>query len=160
MLEVKGDARMGNDSQVPGNRAAILTVSRRFRVPAEVVYDAWLDGSKLGRWLFVTPGGELVRAEADGRVGGNFTVIERRGEVLAEHFGTYLELERPRRIVFQFHTNHEESPTLVTVAIRPLPDGCELTLSHELEPKWESFRDRATAGWTMILEGLGRLLGY
>lgn len=135
-----------------------LTVSRNFPFPPEQVYDAWLDPQAVGRWLFATPDGVIERAELDPKVGGRFVVAERRGEMLAEHFGEFLELDRPRRIVFRFATSREEASTRVIVELEPTTAGCRVTLSHDLAPEWETFADRARQGWTLILDGLAGTL--
>lgn len=136
-----------------------VLVRRRFAAPPEQVYDAWLDGESVGRWLFATDGGEMVKVEVDPRVGGRFTIVERRGEELAEHFGEYLELERPRRIVFGFWTSFDEERSTVTVQIEEAPGGCEVVLTHEMDPQWAEYADQTRHGWTTILEGLARSLG-
>jgi uncharacterized protein YndB with AHSA1/START domain len=136
----------------------ILRIARRFSHPPERVFDAWLDPASLGRWLFATEGGEMLRVEADPRVGGEFIIVEKRGVALAEHFGRYVEIDRPRRLAFTFSTDRESNPTLVTVDIVPTADGCELTLTHEMDPQWAAYADRAREGWTMILEGLATTL--
>lgn len=132
----------------------MISVSRRFAASAEQVFAAWLDPLNIGKWLFKTPTGEMDRVEVDPRVGGSFAIVEKRGDVLAEHFGTYVTIEAPRRLVFSFTTNRESNPTLVTIEITPVAGGCQLVLSHKLEPKWASFVDQARSGWTMILENL------
>src|SRR6187549_2991706 len=80
----------------------LLVVKRTIDAPAELVFDAWLDQDSIRNWLFATPGGEMVRVEVDPRVGGEFIVFEKRGDMVAEHYGRYLEIDRPRRIVFLF----------------------------------------------------------
>lgn len=139
-------------------RPAILSVTRRFDATPERVFDAWLDPALVARFLFATPNGERVRVEVDGRVGGSFVVVEKRGDQLAEHFGTYLEIDRPRRLVFTFATDREQAPTRVTIDIVPMDGGCELTLSHAMSPEWSAFTDRARAGWTLILDTLASTL--
>ncbi len=131
---------------------ATLSVSRRFDASAERVFDAWLDPEKASKWLFATPTGRMVRAEVDARVGGSFTFVRRDGDDV-EHVGEYLEIDRPRRLVFTFAVPRF-SPvfTRVSVDIVPLGAGCELTLTHEgVPPEWA---DRTREGWTMILAGL------
>jgi uncharacterized protein YndB with AHSA1/START domain len=135
-----------------------LVVTRRYDFPPERVYDAWLDPESLGRWLFATSTGVMQRVEVDPRVGGEFVVVEKRGELLAEHFGKYLELERPRRIVFEFRTDRSMLPTIVTVLIAGTESGCELRLSHHIPPEWAAHADKARGGWTRILEGLAATL--
>ena len=78
---------------------AVARVSHRFSVPAERVYDAFLDVSKARRFLYASPAGEIVQAELDPRVGGASVITDQRDGAEVEHSGTYLELERPRRIV-------------------------------------------------------------
>jgi len=138
---------------------AMLKVTRAFKASAERVFDAWLDEKTAGRWWFATPTGKMVRCEIDGRVGGKFVIAEQRGETVAEHFGTFVELARPTRIVFDFATGAKEAPTRVTVAIAPRArGGCDVTLSHTMSPEWEAYKDRAIQGWTMILESLGKTI--
>jgi uncharacterized protein YndB with AHSA1/START domain len=85
-------------------------------------------------------------------------IVEKRGDVLAEHFGAFVEIDRPRKLVFDFSTNPNEKPTRVTVEFKPMAGGCEMTLWHIMGPEWASFVDRARAGWTMIAEGLARTI--
>ena len=136
----------------------ILRVARRFAHPPERVFDAWLDPAALGRWLFATPNGEMLRVAVDPRVGGEFAVAEKRGDAVAEHFGRYVEIERPKRLAFTFFTDRESNATLVTIDIVPTAAGCELTLTHEMDPQWAAYADRTRDGWTMILERLAATL--
>ena len=133
-----------------------VEISRRIAAPPERVFDAWLDPDGLGRWLFATPDGVTERVEVDPRVGGRFEVDERRGDEVAKHWGTYVELDRPRRLAFDFGTSFEATPTRVTVTIAPDGDGSLLTLRHE--GVWADWEDRTRQGWGMILESLERAI--
>jgi uncharacterized protein YndB with AHSA1/START domain len=137
-----------------------LTIRHRFAASPERVFDAWLDPATAGRWLFATPGGKMERVEIDPRVGGGFVIAERRGETLVEHFGTYMALDRPHRLVFDFVAGKADgTPTRMILDFAAVAGGCEATLSFDLAPEWLAFRDRTVKGWTMILDGLGRSLG-
>jgi uncharacterized protein YndB with AHSA1/START domain len=137
----------------------IARVTRRFEASAERVFDAWLDPEKARRFLFATPKGEMVRAEIDPRVGGAFNFTERRGELEAEHIGEYHEIDRPRRLVFTFRAERNSTDlSRITIDIVPQENGCELVLTHEIDPKWADYKDRTEAGWTMILQGLAAAL--
>ncbi|HYI47067.1 MAG TPA: SRPBCC domain-containing protein [Allosphingosinicella sp.] len=136
----------------------ILTVERHIDAPPERVFDAWLDADAVGRWLFATPDGVMEKVEIDPRVGGKFLIVERRGDQLAEHFGEYLEIDRPRRLVFSFAAMREAGYTKVVVTIVPDGDGSLVTLVHEMDAEWADYESRTRQGWTMILDRLARTL--
>jgi uncharacterized protein YndB with AHSA1/START domain len=135
-----------------------VRVTRRFAASPERVFDAWLDPAKAGCFLFTTPTGQMVRAEIDPRVGGAFCFTDRRDGEDIEHVGEYLELDRPRRIVFTFVVlKYTKEVTRVTIDIAPVAGGCELTLAHE--GVLEEYAERTQGGWTKILGGLAATIG-
>jgi uncharacterized protein YndB with AHSA1/START domain len=137
----------------------VIRVSRRYDFSAERVFDAWLDVEKARKVLFATSTGQMVRAEIDPRVGGAFNFTERRDGADAEHIGEYLEIDRPRRLVFTFQTERGSTDvSRVTIEIAPQGAGCELTLTHEIDPKWADYKARTEAGWTTILDGFAAVL--
>jgi uncharacterized protein YndB with AHSA1/START domain len=154
--------------------AKVVTVSHRYQHPAERVYDAWLNPDIARQWLFTMANSEVVVCNIDARVGGKFRIVDRReqhGDVEnvkgsvkldlhgdTEHVGEYLELDPPRRIVFNFAVP-QFSPdyTKVIIDIQPTQSGCELTLRHEgVLPDWA---DRTEQGWGMLLGQLEQTLG-
>ncbi len=130
-----------------------VRVTRQFSASAERVYDAWLDPEMAKRFLFATARGEMVRAEIDARVGGSFVFTDRRDGEDIEHVGTYVELDRPRRIVFDFSVpRFSAQSTRIAIDIAPLASGCTLTLTHEgVLPE---FKERTEHGWSTIVNGL------
>ena len=132
---------------------ATLRVTRRCDASAERVFDAWLDAERAATFLFATAAGRMVRADIDARVGGSFCFVDRRDGEDVEHTGTYLEIDRPRRLVFTFLVpKYSAATTRVTVEIVPLGMGCELTLTHDgVLPEYAS---RTESGWIAILEAL------
>jgi uncharacterized protein YndB with AHSA1/START domain len=138
-------------------KLARLQVVRRFDAAAERVFDAWLDPGTAAKWLFATASGQMIRVEIDPRVGGLFNFTRRDGDDV-EHVGEYLEIDRPRRLVFTFSVpKYSTQVTRVSIDIVPLESGCELTLTHEdVLPEWAS---QTEAGWGMILDSLARTLG-
>jgi uncharacterized protein YndB with AHSA1/START domain len=137
----------------------ILTIRRDIAAPPERVFDAWLDPADAARFLFATPDGEMIRCDIDARVGGGFTLTERRPAGDAEHRGRFVEIDRPRRLVFLFAADPagEGEWTRVTVEIAGTPSGCTLTLTHEMDPQWAAYEPQTRKGWTMILESLARM---
>jgi uncharacterized protein YndB with AHSA1/START domain len=135
-----------------------LTISRRLAAPPEKVFSAWTDPQKLKRW-FGPPGVEVLRAEADARVGGRYRVTARSpdGE---EHevSGAYREVVPNQRLVFTWAwRSTPERESLVTVQIRPDGDGSLLTLTHE-QFFDEPARDRHQHGWTGSMDKLEQMI--
>lgn len=135
-----------------------VTVTHRYAHSPEKVFDAWLDPSLARRFLYTTPDGEVIRCDIDARVGGRYAIVDRRppgGEFSGdiEHVGEYLEIDRPRRLVFTFGVPQFDPVfTRVTVEIAPDGDGCVLTLTNDDVPA--EWADSNTEGWTMILGSL------
>lgn len=134
--------------------AASVIVTYRYAAPPEKVFDAFLDVGVARRFLFATAAGEMITAEIDPRVGGGFTFVERRPEMGdVRHVGEYLEIDRPRRLVFTFGVPQFD-PGMTTVAIDIIADGegCRLTLTNDGVPP--AYRDGNREGWSRILGGL------
>ena len=136
-----------------------IRVEKRFRHPRERVFEAFIDPSRVGEWLFHTPDGVMEKTDYEPRAGGAFAIFERRGNVLARHFGRFAAVEYPDRIVFDFWVDEApEAPTRVTVTFSVEDEGCLAVLTHDLAPAWAHFAERTTAGWTMMLDSLERVV--
>lgn len=136
-----------------------LVIKRAYDFPAERVFDAWLTPEVARRWLFTLDDSEVIRCDIDARVGGKFEIIDKRdsGEFKGEirHIGEYLEIERPRRLVFTFGVpQFDPNMTRVEIDIIAKGSGCELTLTHHSVP--EDWQAQTTEGWTMLLRNLAR----
>ena len=132
-----------------------VTVIHRFNNAPERVFDAWLDTEIIAQWMF-GPGvrdEEIVRLTTDPRIGGSFSFLVRRKGEEIDHVGTYLEIERPNRLVFTWGIGEAEA-SRVTVEIVRCEAGCELKLTHELHPDWADYADRTKAAWQKMLEAL------
>ena len=134
----------------------LVEVSRHIAASPEQVFDAWLDPDKARRWLFATEGGMMERCEIDPRVGGSFRIDEGRRRS-RRALGTYIEIDRPRRLVMDFGTSFEETPTHITVTI-VRREGSLLTL-HEggrVGRKRPGGLDEASEGWRRWWSGRHR----
>jgi uncharacterized protein YndB with AHSA1/START domain len=143
------------------NQPVKAVVSHRFAVPAERVFDAWLDPVWIGRWMF-GPGvrdEKIVRLSVEPRVGGKFSFVVNRQNVEIDHVGEYLELDRPRLLVFTWATRDSlPNTSRVIVEILPCDGGCELTLTHVMSADWAAFVDKAAGSWGKMLEALAGAL--
>ena len=136
---------------------AQVKVTRHFNASPERVFDAWLDPRTVGKWLFATPAGQMVRVEVDGRAGGKWIIVDRRNGEDVEHSGEYVEIDRPRRMVFTFCVpKYSSLTTEVTVEIEPAASGCDLTLTQTNVPA--EYLGSNEKGWTGILVGLAEYL--
>ncbi|MBI3558557.1 MAG: SRPBCC domain-containing protein [Deltaproteobacteria bacterium] len=132
-----------------------VQVLRRFDTSAERIFDAFLDPVQAGKFMFATPTGKMIRAHVEPRVGGAFVFIDQRPNGNAEHYGTFTELTRPRRLAFRFAVEKDAKESdLVTIDIVPRDRRCEVVLTHEMNAKFSEFKDRVAEGWTSILSGL------
>ena len=143
-----------------------VRATHHFKASAERVYDAWLDPDKVRVWLSTALknlglSGEIGRVEIDPKVGGAFMFTDMRNGTEARHWGTYLELERPDRIVFTWITadkTEDPDPSKVTLTIQPEGDGCIATLVHELDAKWSDYLERTENGWSCMMKAIASLL--
>jgi uncharacterized protein YndB with AHSA1/START domain len=134
-----------------------VRVSRRLPVAPERAFDAWVDPAVASRWLFATPDGEIVRCDIDARPGGAFVIADRRGGEDIEHVGTYVEIDRPRRLLFRFGVprySNAESTVEVTVAAGEA--GADVTIETRGVPA--EWREQTEQGWRELLARLQDLL--
>jgi uncharacterized protein YndB with AHSA1/START domain len=136
---------------------ATVTVRRAIEAPAEELFDAWLDSASVME--FMRPGDSTrCTATIDGRVGGAFSITMHGATKDHAHRGTYRVIERPRRLVFTWiseHTGQQES--LVTVEFKAVKAGTEIIITHAQLP--EATAQAHVGGWTDILELLARRAG-
>jgi uncharacterized protein YndB with AHSA1/START domain len=127
--------------------------------------DAWLDPDKVRTWFGGAVGrmgltGEGAPAEVDPRVGGKFLFADVRDGVEACHWGTYLEMERPKKMAFTWNTDEsdESDPIRIDMTFEPEGEGCVVRLVTEMDEKWTSHIPLTTSGWSRMLEATEALL--
>jgi uncharacterized protein YndB with AHSA1/START domain len=127
---------------------------RTLPAPPLRVYEAWLDPALLARWM--SPVGHAV-ATVDPRVGGRIRIVMVGDGREIEHRGRFEELIPGRRLVFTWRSRYAGADSLVTVDLRPLPGGTELTLQQTRLPTDQV--GPHTGGWAAMLERLASMLG-
>jgi uncharacterized protein YndB with AHSA1/START domain len=139
-----------------GQRVHTIHVRDRYDAPPRRIFDAWLDPTAAGRWLFATASVPMTDVCIDARVGGSFRCADRQGATTFAFAGRYVEIVPHRRLVFTLSTPRQPVASLVTVTIAPHGTGGALDLVHEHLSSDEAryLEDR----WSGILYGLGVML--
>jgi uncharacterized protein YndB with AHSA1/START domain len=99
---------------------ATVQLRRRVRASAEQVFDLWTKPDLMVRWMSPYPGAVDCKASSDLRPGGAFSLVMTSAESSREVSGTYVHIDRPRKLVFTWIgplTNNVN--TLVTVELTP-----------------------------------------
>jgi uncharacterized protein YndB with AHSA1/START domain len=129
---------------------ATAVARRVLPAPPDVVYDAWLDAEGMLDWMCPRPS-RPTKIELEPRVDGRICLdIDSRGFLL-QITGTYLELDRPRRISFTWRPTvwqESDGESVVTVTFEPHGDGQTLmTIRHTLPA---GMAENYEQGWTRI----------
>ena len=141
------------------SRKIEVKVTHRFQATAERVYDAWLDPVKVRIWLKTALqnmglSGEIGEVAIDARIGGSFLFSDLRDGVETRHWGSYIELERPGKILFTWIVDKSEKPdpSRVCLTTEPDGDGCVATIVHEMDAKWADYVAQTEKGWLCMLK--------
>ena len=139
----------------------VLVLKRVFNAPVERVFDAWTKPEVLAKW-FGPEGFIVTRSELELSVGGDYDIEIRSPDgKLIRHFGKYLEISRPHKLVFSWMLVDQackgsegfEAETIVSIEFKSLELTTELTLSHEQLPGKDAY-DGHQFGWTSSLDSL------
>jgi uncharacterized protein YndB with AHSA1/START domain len=138
------------------------TVEGLFSVPAERVFDAFLDKKMIGRFMFGPEirEEEIVSLTNEPWVGGSYSYVVRRQGKTFDHSGEYIEIDRPHRLVFTWGVKEDPANTRSRIVIEVLPviEGCELTLTHEMPHGQEDFVEKVKAAWGKMIDKLTEIL--
>jgi uncharacterized protein YndB with AHSA1/START domain len=132
----------------------IVQIRRRVRAPAELIFDLWTKPDLMARWMSPFPGAVDCKASSDLRSGGAFSLVMSSKESKREVSGTYVQIDRPRKLVFTWCGPLTDNVnTLVTVELIARGDETDLVLTHERLPT-PAIREGHTAGWGHIFDHL------
>ena len=125
-----------------------LSLIRIIKAPPEKVFAAWTEPKTLKLWMAPTAQMDVAVAETDLKVGGRYRIVmrERDGK---EHRvgGVYKIIEKSRKIIFTWGwEGSSDAETLVTVELRRIGAGTELTLTHSKFAN-DKDRDMHNQGW-------------
>jgi len=141
-----------------------IRMVRRFHAPRERVFQAVTDPRLLEKWLSGPPGWSLANCEIDLREGGRFRYLWKGPEGAEMGMGgTFLEIDRPNRIVHTelFDEDWTGGETTVTTTLTEEAGTTTLTLTVRYTS--EEARDAAletgmTEGISMSYDRLTEML--
>lgn len=148
-----------------------LTMIRNFEVPSAKVFDAWLNPEMMKKWFFTLEGTNQV-AQNNPQVRGTWEIVDHRGGEEYRAIGEYLEIDLHEKLVFTFKMpQFSELEDVITVELKKLQQGCEMTFSQEIKvPREENWtesdiekalgesRDGTEHGWNLMFMGLKELV--
>ena len=132
----------------------IVQIRRRVKAGADEIFELWTQPDLMARWMSPFPGVVDCKASCDLRPGGAFSLVMSSEESSREVSGTYVQIDRPRKLVFTWIgplTNNVN--TLVTIELIPRGDETDLVWTHERLPTPAIVEDH-TRGWATILDHL------
>ena len=141
--------------------AVRLRLERTFEAPRDRVFDAWVDPELLRRWWAASPNWRSPVAEVDARRGGRYRLSMEDSDTGDVHTvaGQYLEVDRPRRLVYTWTWEGEPAEmagsedTRVTVEFHAEGDRTRVVLTHTGFAS-AHVRDLHVGGWGACLDNL------
>ncbi len=141
------------------DHAGTVRLSRVIAAAPEAVFRAWTDPKLVPSW-HGPRGGRIIGFQRDLMEGGTFTLhMEVAGGKTYHVFGTYREVDFPRRLVYTWDLEEAEDwvgETLVTVEFLPEGEATRVVITHEGFPTAED-TEGPRGGWAGCLEALERL---
>lgn len=135
-----------------------VNVEKTIHVPIEQAFDAWLNPVMLSEFMTPMPGMPESDVENDARVGGSFTITMHVGNQKLPHTGTYLEIDRPNKLVFTWKSERSLDDSVVTLNFSRIDDGTTtISLTH-VKFIDEEARSDHEGGWTNILDKFGEIM--
>jgi uncharacterized protein YndB with AHSA1/START domain len=136
-----------------------LRMERRFNAPAQRVFEAWTSPEVLRRWWHAEYDWETSVAEVDLRVGGAVRVVMRDPEKGEEYGGggQYLEIDPPRRLVFTWYWDGNDTRQLIEVDFEEADGVTTVRFTHRDLWNEEAVRDHED-GWGRCFDNLEGVL--
>ena len=134
-----------------------VNLNKTINAPIEKVFDAWLDPEMLAQFILPAPGMSQPEVENDAREGGRFTIIMHVGDDKIPHTGSYLTIDRPRRLVFSWESPYSIDDSTVTLDFKAIDaNTTNVELTH-VKFLHEETRSDHEGGWGNILDKLHEL---
>ncbi len=143
-----------NDTSTPLS----LRIERILPASPEEVFDAYTDAEKQRAWFSILDEGSgIVEIDVDLRVGGTQTVVWGEPGALFRETQTFLEVDRPHRLVTESIGSSPDGATMTTrIEISFVPEGSStrMTVVQSGFPVPEVRDFFVTEVWTGALAGI------
>jgi uncharacterized protein YndB with AHSA1/START domain len=137
-------------------------VTRVFRAPRELVFEAWIDPDQIAAW-WAPAGCEIPRetVQVEPRRGGriHFSMVEAPGGAVYPVRFKIVEISEPELLLLASDPEPEiglPHPMVTRVVFEAEGDSTRVTVVQG--PHTDEMQDRATGGWAGSLDKLERLL--
>lgn len=135
-----------------------VSITKTLSAPIEQVFDAWLDPAMLTRFILPTPGMPQPDVENDPREGGRFRIVMHLGDDRIPHTGTYLEVQRPRRLKFSWESPYSTDDSTVTLDFTALDAKTTRVVLTQMKFLHEEARSDHETGWRNVIDQLAVIL--
>jgi uncharacterized protein YndB with AHSA1/START domain len=146
-----------NNDQTAVSADREITATRIFDAPREMVFDAWTDADRIGRW-WGPNGFTTTTYEMDVRPGGVWRFVmhgpdgrDYKNKIL------YLEVVRPERLVYRHAGEEDTEPVKFHVTVTFAERGGKTELSVRMVFESAAERDRVAREYGAV-EGLHQTL--
>ena len=135
-----------------------VQINKTLGAPIEKVFDAWLDSALLTQFILPAPGMPQPEVENEPREGGRFTIVMQVGDDRIPHSGSYLAIDRPKRLEFSWESPYSTDDSSVTLEFTAVDaNTTNVTLTH-VKFLHEEARSDHEGGWGNILDKLAEVL--
>ena len=130
-----------------------VRISLIFSASAEQLFKAWTDSDLVEQWLFKNET-STVKANIDARSGGKFRIVEQDGGLKIDHFGTYVDVIKAKRLTFTLEVPaHFEGQSRVSVEFKQTDAATEMNFVQVgVDP------EIVQSDWNRMFQNLTRLL--
>ena len=134
-----------------------VNITKTIHAPIEQVFDAWLNPELLTRFILPAPGMPQPEVENDPRENGRFSIVMHVGDNRVPHTGSYLELDRPRRLKFSWESPYSADDSTVTLDFAEIDSTTTRVELTHVKFLHEEARSDHQGGWGNILDRLNEL---
>jgi len=137
-----------------------VTLVRRIKARPSIVFEALIRAEDIAQWWGPDAGPVLI-SQVDARIGGRFKIRFRLLDG-SEHesTGIFLEIDAPHRVRMSWRWTvggADPGESELSFALRAIPEGTELTLTHALLHD-EKSKISHEGGWSGALDKLVAML--